>query len=160
MHIYNWYHLSATGIHYIHEHRLQFTWCIPLLFISPCWFPFAPLSNPSLLTWNPPRCDRIRPPCIQVARKLTSHFPPLAHIPLHSKIPTPPEFPRSKYTFIRTTLRTRLPRSSTLSMSAYLHAKMENIIDLCFVPPPIFYLTKRLAWVLNVNGANGASLNF
>jgi hypothetical protein len=25
----------------------------PLLFNSPCWFPFAPLSNPSPLTWKP-----------------------------------------------------------------------------------------------------------
>ncbi len=64
MHIYNWYHSDVTGIHYIHEHRLQYTWRIPLSFLSPLadspLLPFAPLSNPSLLTWNPPCCDRIR----------------------------------------------------------------------------------------------------
>jgi hypothetical protein len=51
---------------------------------SPCFllsqFPFAPIRA-LLLTWNPPCCDRIRPPRTPVARKLTSHFPPLAHIP-------------------------------------------------------------------------------
>ncbi len=50
---------------------------------SPCFLspladspllPFAPPSNPSLLTWNPPSCDRIRPPQSQVACKLTSLF--------------------------------------------------------------------------------------
>ncbi len=42
MHIYNWYHSNVTGIHYIHEHRLQYTWRIPLAFdlaVSPL-FPF------------------------------------------------------------------------------------------------------------------------
>jgi hypothetical protein len=58
---------------------------------SPCSFlplliPFLPpLSDPSLLTWNPPSCDRIHPPWSQVACKLTSHFSPLAHIPLIPK---------------------------------------------------------------------------
>ncbi len=47
---------------------------------SPCFFPclpFAPLSTPLLLTWNPPSCDRIRPPRSQVACKLTSLAPTL-----------------------------------------------------------------------------------
>ncbi len=59
----------------------------PLLFISPCRFPFAPLSNPSLLTWNPPCCDRIRPPRSQVTCKLTSPFSTLSPIPPPSKFP-------------------------------------------------------------------------
>ncbi len=66
---------------------------------SPCFFlpllipPFAPLFNPSLLTWNPPCCDRIRPPRSQVVRKLTSPFPsPGSYTPL-PKIPTPRGFP-------------------------------------------------------------------
>ncbi len=54
---------------------------IPLLFTSPCWFPFAPLSSPLLLTWNPPSCDRIHPPWSQVACKLTSPFSTLSPIP-------------------------------------------------------------------------------
>ncbi len=67
---------------------------IPIQFCSP--------FVPSLLTWNPPCRDRIRPPRTQVARKLTSHFPPLSHIPPIPKS-RPPAVPRSKYTFIRTT---------------------------------------------------------
>jgi hypothetical protein len=35
MHIYNWYHLNVTAIHYVHEYRLQYTWRIPLAFLSP-----------------------------------------------------------------------------------------------------------------------------
>ncbi len=58
---------------------------IPLLFGFP--FPHSlllPIRLP-LLTWNPPCCDRIRPPRSQVARKLIFPFPPLAHIPLIPK---------------------------------------------------------------------------
>ncbi len=64
----------------------------PLLFISPCWFPFVPLCsplNPLLLTWNPPSCDRIRPPRSQVACKLTSPVPTLSPNPTPSKFPEP-----------------------------------------------------------------------
>jgi hypothetical protein len=46
-----------------------------------------------LLTWNPPCCDRIRPPRSQVARKLIFPFPsPCSYTP-HPKIPTPWGFP-------------------------------------------------------------------
>jgi hypothetical protein len=49
--------------------------------------PLLPIRT--LFTYlEPSCCDRIRPPRIQVARKLTSHFPPLAHIP-----PTPKSRP-------------------------------------------------------------------
>ncbi len=60
-----------------------------LLFISPCWFPFAPLSNPLYLLGNPPSCDRIRPPWSQVACKLTSPFSTLFPITPPSKFPEP-----------------------------------------------------------------------
>jgi hypothetical protein len=62
---------------------------IPLLFISPCWFPFAPPSNSLYLLGNPPSCDRIRPPWSQVACKLTSPFSTLSPIPPPSKFPEP-----------------------------------------------------------------------
>ncbi len=66
---------------------------------SPCFFAFSflhslllPIRLP-LLTWNPPCCDRIRPPRSQVARKLIFPFPsPCPYTP-HSKIPTPRSFP-------------------------------------------------------------------
>ncbi len=53
---------------------------------------FCPIC-PLLLTWNPPCCDRIRPPCPQVARKLTHPFPSPGSYTPHSKIPTPRSFP-------------------------------------------------------------------
>jgi hypothetical protein len=91
MHIYNWYHSITTSIllctrdedGYVHEHLLSFS---PLA-------PLAPLLGPLQLTWNPPCCDRIRPPRSQVARKLLPYFPPLAHIPPLPKIPTTQGFP-------------------------------------------------------------------
>jgi hypothetical protein len=66
---------------------------IPLLLILLCWIPFcspfAPPSESPLLTWNPPSCDRIRPPRSQVACKLTSPFSTLSPIPPPSKFPVP-----------------------------------------------------------------------
>jgi hypothetical protein len=35
MHIYIWYHSNVPDIHYVHEHRLQYTWRIPLAFLPP-----------------------------------------------------------------------------------------------------------------------------
>ncbi len=86
---------------------------------SPCYFlpllipPFAPLFNPSQLTWNSSCCDRIRPPRSQVARKLTSPFPSPGSYTPPTQNPDPPGFSRSKYKFIRTTLRTRPISSRT-----------------------------------------------
>ncbi len=92
MHIYNWCHSNATGIHFVCEYRIQYIHgAIPLLFISPCWFPFALLSDPLYLLGNPPSCEKIRPPWSPVACKLNSLFPsPCPYTP-HSKIPTPPQ---------------------------------------------------------------------
>jgi hypothetical protein len=47
---------------------------LPLLLL----FPFP-------LTWNPPSCDRIRPPLLWVARKLTPVFPSPAHLAPYPK---------------------------------------------------------------------------
>ncbi len=75
----------------------MYTTLFPLALLSPlasCFllFSFCPI-RPLLLTWNPPCCDRIRPPCPQVARKLTLPFPSPGSYTPHSKIPTPPSFP-------------------------------------------------------------------
>jgi hypothetical protein len=85
MHIYNWYHSDITGTHYVHEYVTVYYRTIPLLFaFSVLHSLLLPIRLP-LLTWNPPCCDRIRPPRSQVARKLIFPFPPLAHIPLIPK---------------------------------------------------------------------------
>jgi hypothetical protein len=92
MDIYNWYHSNVPDIQYIHEHRLQYIWRIPFAFLSPLadslLLPFLPPST-YLLTWNPPSCDRIRPPRSQVACELTSTFPTLFPNPPPSKFPEP-----------------------------------------------------------------------
>ncbi len=48
--------------------------------------------DPSQLTWNPPCCDRIRPPRSWVARKLTPHFPHLAYVAPYPKSRPPGVF--------------------------------------------------------------------
>jgi hypothetical protein len=53
---------------------------IPLLPL----FPLLPLL-PFPLTWNPPSCDRIRPPLLWVARKLTPAFPSPAYLAPYPK---------------------------------------------------------------------------
>jgi hypothetical protein len=80
---------------YIHEYELQYTFihgAFPLLSISPCYSPFLPFCSPLdplLLTWNPPSCDRNRPPRSQVACKLTLPCPTLHPNPPPSKFPEP-----------------------------------------------------------------------
>ncbi len=41
MHIYNWYHSNVSDVLYVHEHRLQYTWCIPLAFCLPLLIPLC-----------------------------------------------------------------------------------------------------------------------
>jgi hypothetical protein len=89
MHTYNWYHSNVTGIHYVHKHRLQYTWRIPLAFLFPLADSLLSPFYPLLLTWNPPSCDRIRPPRSQVACKLT---PPSQSFPN----PPPSKFPEPR----------------------------------------------------------------
>ncbi len=75
-----------------------------------------PFLTPLYLLGNPPSCDRICPPWSPVACKLNSPFPsPCPYTP-NSKIPTPPGFLTSKYTFIRMASRTWLKRSSSIVM--------------------------------------------
>ncbi len=65
---------------------------IPLLFaLSFLHSLLLPIRLP-LLSWNPPCCDRIRPPRSQVAHKLIFPFPSLYLYTPHSKIPTPRSF--------------------------------------------------------------------
>ena len=92
----------------------NYTRRIPLAFVSPCQFPLSPLLYPLLLTWNPPSCDRNRPPQSQVACKLTPpiHYP--ANVPSHPKSQPLLGFPRSNMHLIRTTLRTRPISSRTI----------------------------------------------
>ncbi len=90
MHIYNWYHSNVAGIHYIHKYRLQYTWRIPLAFLSPLADSFLlPFLTPLYLLGNPPSCDMIHPPWSQVACKLTSSSSTLNPIPPPSKFPEP-----------------------------------------------------------------------
>jgi hypothetical protein len=93
--MHNCYHSNISGILYVHGHELQCTTihgALPLL-LSPLADPFClPLCSPFsplLLTWNPPCCDRIRPPRSQVACKLTSLDPTLSPNPPPSKFPEP-----------------------------------------------------------------------
>ncbi len=72
MHMYNWYHSLLHSFCYIHRIDRLRPWLLPLLPLFPL-FPFP-------LTWNPPSCDRIRPPLPWVARKLTPVFPSPAHL--------------------------------------------------------------------------------
>ncbi len=70
----------------------NYTWRSPLLsspLADSALFPIAPLSTPLLLTWNPPSCDRIRPPRSQVACKLTSPVLTLSPTPPPSSFPEP-----------------------------------------------------------------------
>ncbi len=102
----NWYHLNISSIPYIHEHSLQCTsihGAFSLLFVSPCQFPLSPLLYPLQLTWNPPSCDRIRPPQSQVACKLISLVPPFTQTlpPPNSQNPNCPRLRNNPASSVR-----------------------------------------------------------
>ncbi len=94
-----WYGTYTTGVIQRYRHSLCPRVCYSELQINPLvlCFPFLhslllPIRFP-LLTWSPPCCDRIRPPCSQVARKLIFPFPSLCSYTPHPKISTPRSSP-------------------------------------------------------------------
>jgi hypothetical protein len=93
MHIYNWYHPHVqTFVMYTIQITIYMAHspCLPYFPLLIPLAPFAPLYDSPLLTWNPPSCDRIRPPRSRVACKLT---PLLSH---PSPKPSPSKFPEPK----------------------------------------------------------------
>jgi hypothetical protein len=88
MHIYNWYHSITASILPYTRNEIDCMYTI---------IPLAPLFNPSQLTWNPPCCDRIRPPRSQVARELTPHFPHPTHVAPYPKSRPPRVFQTQIY---------------------------------------------------------------
>ncbi len=119
MHIYNWYHPNITGIHYIHKHSLQYTWRIPLAF-SPCWLPFAPLSNPLYLLGTLLAVTG----SVHLGLRLFVNWPPLSQ-PFPRSLPPPnsqnPSYQASTR-LTKTTLRIRHLLSGTLQMNIPQHA--------------------------------------
>jgi hypothetical protein len=110
-----------------HRHSFIYTYtdynvhgAFPLLYCLPLPIPLAPLSNPLSLTWNPPSCDRIRPPRSQVACKLTSPFSTLS--------PTfpPPNSQNPGYQRLtKTTLRIRHLLSGTFMSCSIFFSKVK-----------------------------------
>ncbi len=99
-------HIYTTGI--IHHCNHSITYTNEIGYVHD--YPLAPLTLlicPFPLTWNPPCCDRIRPPLSRVARKLTPLISLTCPCGPSPEIPTPWGFSSPKYTFIRTTLRTQ-----------------------------------------------------
>ncbi len=81
---------------------------VPLLLL-PLLNPFCPFLCPLYLLWNPPCCDRIRPPWSQVTPKLTSPSSPFP-------IPSPLQIPSTQVTkrLTKMTSRIRLFLSGTI----------------------------------------------
>jgi hypothetical protein len=109
MYMHNWYHSNISGIPYVHGHRLQcttihgaFTLLLPPLAGSPL-SPLCSPFDPFLLTWNPPSCDRTRPPRSQVACKLTSLTQPFTQTlpPPNSQKPNCPRLTKMTSGIIR-----------------------------------------------------------
>ncbi len=94
---------------------------------SPCFYlPLpAPLFSPLyplLLTWNPPSCDRNRPPRSQVACKLTSLVPPFPQTlpPPNSQNPNCPaphydDLRNNPVSSVRNTARNGPPRRDSIA---------------------------------------------
>jgi hypothetical protein len=84
---------------------------IPLLFVSPCWFPFAPLSSPLYL----PGTLRAVTGSVHLGLRLLVNWPPLSQSFPQS---LPLQHPRTQVTkrLTMTTLRIRLLLSGTVTI--------------------------------------------
>ncbi len=91
---------------------------VPLLPLLPL-FPLFPFP----LTWNPPSCDRIRPPLSWVARKLTPVFPSHAHLAPYPKS-RPPGVSQTRN-------RHSLGRHCEPNPYARLHLQWMYVVCLC-----------------------------
>ncbi len=106
MHICNWYHSDVTDIHYIHGYVAAHCKKSPCFLLSPF---FTPLCSPFAPLYLLGTLLAVIGSVHLVPRLLvnwSSHFPPLAHIPLIPKSQPPLGFSRSKYTLIRATRET------------------------------------------------------
>jgi hypothetical protein len=100
MHIYNWYHSNIPDIHYIHEHRLQYTWHIPLA--------FSPLADSPLLLFLTPffllGTLLAVTGSVHLDLRLLVNWPPLSQ-PFPQTLPPPnsqnPDYPRLTKTTLR-----------------------------------------------------------
>ncbi len=122
-------HSDITGIHYVHEYRIQCNCsAIPLLsafpFLIPLLSPFFSLYLLGTLLAVIGAC----PPRSQVARKLISPFPSPPPYTPHSKILTPWGFPELNMHITKTTSRSWLPRSSTHSPLSKLPQHNNHIV--------------------------------
>ena len=71
----------------------NYTWCIPLAFISPCRLPFVSPFAPFSTYLEPSFCVRTRQPLLPDARKLTLFVPSVTHLFPFTQNPDPPGFP-------------------------------------------------------------------
>ncbi len=94
----------------------------PCFLLSPFLSPFVSLYLLGTLLAVIGSC----PPRSQVARKLISPFPPPSPYTSHSKIPTPWGFPELNMHITKTTSRTWLTRSSTLTKAVYTFCIYKN----------------------------------
>ncbi len=92
--------------------------CLPLLI--PLCLPLCALLDSPLLTWNPPSCDRIRPPRSQVACKLTSPDSTLSP-PSPLQIPRTPNTPRLTKTTSGTTRHLLSGTRTNVNVQVHLH---------------------------------------
>jgi hypothetical protein len=118
-------YMSTDRIYMAHSPCFPVSLCsFPLLPLFPL-FPLLPLF-PFPLTWNPPSCDRIRPPRSQVTCKLTSPDPPFPQtLPLpNSQNPITQRLTRT------TSGRIRRLLSGTLKFS---------LVSLCIIHTCVMY---------------------
>ncbi len=116
MHIYNWHHSNVTGIHYVHEHRLQYIWRNPLCFLSPladCFLlpflvPSTYLETLLAVTGS-----------VHLGLRLLVNWPPL---PQPFPNPSPLQIPRTQVIKrpTMTTSRIRLLLSGTVSLFVFV----------------------------------------
>ncbi len=93
MHIYNWYHSNIQPFFYIHKHRLQCTWRIPLAFRLPLLIPFVPLCSPFMAPFYLLETLLAVTGSVHLGLRFLVNWPPLTH---PSPKPSPSKFPEPK----------------------------------------------------------------
>ncbi len=122
--------------------------CNPLVFLSPCWFPFIPPLYPPLLTWHPPAMTGI----VHLRLRLLVNWPHLPHpspnCPTLSKFPEP-QLPAPNKDDLGNIPALAIRNNYSGSFSVHKHSLRKNVLSACDMQTLLIHI-HRMFWSMKI----------